>query len=474
MDASYGFANNFINAKFEDIPKDAIEVTRREILDILGVALGGSGKPGVKELLELMTEWGGKEESTVFCYGTKLPAPNAVQVNATMSHALDYDDTGSGPTHPSVPVVPVVLALAERRGGLNGKEMLTSVALGVDMMCRLGRTFLWLRENVPPEVKEHMTGKTQPGVGFHLTAVYGYLAAAGVSARLLGLDEETTVNALGIAYHQCAGNGQCVLDGALTKRMGPGFSARGGMMAALMAEKGITGAPNIFQGEDGLYLLYHRGSVTPEMLLEDIGKRYEGMSTAMKPFPCCAGTHGFVNATLALLEKNEIRPPDVEEVHIVCGAGDVLCVPLEVRSHPRNPVDSQFSVPWAVAATIARGRAGIGEFNEEAIESTDILDIAGSIRLTETDEKMEPGRPSPLKVEIRMKDGTVFSEPTGSPMAQSGVRPFGDYERKFRDCASFAARTVPQKNIDRVVELVAKLEEVTDVTELVELVSPQR
>jgi len=474
MDASYGFANNFINAKFEDIPKDAIEVTRREILDILGVALGGSGKPGVKELLELMTEWGGKEESTVFCYGTKLPAPNAVQVNATMSHALDYDDTGSGPTHPSVPVVPVVLALAERRGGLNGKEMLTSVALGVDMMCRLGRTFLWLRENVPPEVKEHMTGKTQPGAGFHLTAVYGYLAAAGVSARLLGLDEETTVNALGIAYHQCAGNGQCVLDGALTKRMGPGFSARGGMMAALMAEKGITGAPNIFQGEDGLYLLYHRGSVTPEMLLEDIGKRYEGMSTAMKPFPCCAGTHGFVNATLALLEKNEIRPPDVEEVHIVCGAGDVLCVPLEVRSHPRNPVDSQFSVPWAVAATIARGRAGIGEFNEEAIESTDILDIAGSIRLTETDEKMEPGRPSPLKVEIRMKDGTVFSEPTGSPMAQSGVRPFGDYERKFRDCASFAARTVPQKNIDRVVELVAKLEEVTDVTELVELVSPQR
>ena len=94
MDASYGFAKNFINAKFEDIPKDAVEITRREILDILGVALGGSGKPGVKELLDLYTEWGGKEESTVFCYGNKLPAPNAVQVNATMSHALDYDDTG--------------------------------------------------------------------------------------------------------------------------------------------------------------------------------------------------------------------------------------------------------------------------------------------------------------------------------------------------------------------------------------------
>jgi 2-methylcitrate dehydratase PrpD len=117
------------------------------------------------------------------------------------------------------------------------------------------------------------------------------------------------------------------------------------------------------------------------MLLEDIGKRYEGMSTAMKPFPCCAGTHGFVYATLSLLEKNKnIKPEDIEEVHIVCHEADVLCVPLEVRSHPRNPVDSQFSVPWAVAATIARGRAGIGEFNEQALESKDIKDIAANFR----------------------------------------------------------------------------------------------
>ena len=242
-------------------------------------------------------------------------------------------------------------------------------------------------------------------------------------------------------------------------------------MAALMAEKGITGAPNIFQGEDGLYLLYHRGSVTPEMLLEDIGKRYEGMSVSMKPFPCCAGTHGFVNATLSILDENDIKPDDIEEVHIVCQKADVLCVPLDVRSRPRNPVDSQFSVPWAVAATIARGRAGIGEFNEEAIESRDILKVADKIRLTETEVKMERGKPSPLKVEIKMNHGTVYSKPTGSPMTQSGVRPFIDYERKFRDCASFAARPIPEKNIDRIVELVQKLEEVNDVRELVELVT---
>lgn len=473
MDAAYGFAKNFVTARFEDIPQEAVEITRREILDIMGVALGGSGKPGVKELLDLYVDWGGKEESTVFCYGNKLPAPNVAQINATMSHALDYDDTGSGPTHPSVAIVPTCLALAERKGGLSGKELLTAVALGVDMMCRLGRCFQWVRENAPPAIKENTPGKTQPGAGWHLTPIYAFISSAGAAGRILGLDEEQMLNALGIGYHQSAGNGQCVLDGALTKRMGPGFAARGGTMAALMAEKGITGAPNIFQGEDGLFNVYHRGMIDPEMLTEELGKRYEGISATMKPYPCCAGTHGYVRTAISLVEKHSIKPENVEEILLVTREGDVLVVPLEVRSRPRNPVDSQFSVPWAVSAVVARGRAGIGEFNEEAIVSEDILEVSGKIKLEEISDMPGPGSPNPMKVEIRMKNGDVFSESTGGPMGTGGILPYSDYERKFRDCASFAVREIPEKNLDRIVDLVANLEEVNDVREIVELISPQ-
>ncbi len=471
MDASYQFAKNFVNTRYEDIPRDVVEVTRREILDILGVALGGSAKPGVRELLELIIEWGGKEESTIIYYGNKVTAPNAVQVNATMSHALDYDDTGSGPTHPSVAIVPTCLALAERKGGLSGKELITSVALGVDMMCRLGRGFQWIRQNLPPEIKENMPGKTQPGAGWHLTPLYAYIATAGVAGRIIGLDEEGIINAMGIGYHQSAGNGQCVLDGALTKRMGPGFAARGGLTAALMAEKGITGAPNIFQGEDGLFNLYHRGMIDPAILTLDLGRRFEGLSVQMKPYPCCAGTHGFVSATLSLVNKYNIKSDNVGEITIVCREGDVLCVPLEVRSHPRNPVDSQFSVPWAVAVVIARGRAGIGDFNEEAIKSRDILDVAEKIRLEEISDPLEPGRNSPLRVEVKMKNGQNYSEQTGNPMANRGILPFNDYERKFRDCASYAAKKIPEKNLDRVVGLISKLEQIDDVTEIIHLLS---
>jgi len=116
MDAAYALAENLATVKYDDIPQDIAETTKKQVLDILGVALGGSSRSGVKELAELVGEWGGKEESTVLCFGHKVPAPNAAQVNATMGHALDYDDTGDGPTHPSVVIVPTCMAVASLSG----------------------------------------------------------------------------------------------------------------------------------------------------------------------------------------------------------------------------------------------------------------------------------------------------------------------------------------------------------------------
>jgi len=126
---------------------------------------------------------------------------------------------------------------------------------------------------------------------------------------------------------------------------------------------------------------------------------------------------------------------------------------------------------WAVAAIIARGQAGIGEFNEEAIESRDILNVTDKIRLEEITDSMKPDGTSPLKVEIKMKNGQTYSEQTSDPLANRGILPFSDYESKFRDCASYAARKIPDKNIDRVAELVGKLEQVNDVTEVIALLS---
>src|SRR4030043_409472 len=133
MDAAYLLAKNLVDVKYDDLPPDVAEHTKKQILDILGVALGGSSKAGVKELAEIVSDWAGKEESTIFCYGKKVPAPNAAQANATMRHALDDDDTGDGPTPPSVLIVQTALAVAERKDKESGREINTPNSHHTDM-----------------------------------------------------------------------------------------------------------------------------------------------------------------------------------------------------------------------------------------------------------------------------------------------------------------------------------------------------
>ena len=464
MDAAYLFAKNLISVNYEDIPQDAVEATKKQILDNLGVAIGGSSKLGVKELLELITDWGGKEESTILCYGNKVPAPNAAQVNATMSHALDYDDTGNGPVHSSAVIVPTCLAVAERKGKLSGREFITAVALGVDMICRLGIGFR-------SGVKGPMMGG-HPGNGWHLTPLYGFIAAAGAAGKIIGLDEEAMINALGIAYHQCSGNGQCVVDGALTKRMGPGFAAKGGITAALMAEKGITGAKNSLEGECGLYPLYHQGNYSAEAMTADLGKHFDGINVGMKPYPCCKGTHGYVDVALKLVNEHDIKAEDVKEIKIFAHGQSALALPLEVKSRPRNLVDSQFSIPWAVAVVFARRRAGIGDFTEEAIRSQDILDVSSKIKLDMDTNLAGSERMPPARIEVTTKQGQTYSgQPDRSLGSSETELPFSTYERKFRDCASYSVKPLSDEQMDRVIAQIRQLEQVDDIREVIELLS---
>jgi 2-methylcitrate dehydratase PrpD len=463
MDAALLFAKNFVSVNYSDLPREVVEATKRQILDTLGVMLGGSSREGVKEMVELITEWGGKEESTILVFGHKVPSPNAAQVNATMGHSLDYDDLGDGPTHPSVVIVPACLAIAERQGKLSGQEFITAVALGVDMMGRLGAAFR-------AGLKE-MPANGHPGAGWHLTPLYGFLASAGAAAKIIGLDEDKTANALGIAYHQCAGNGQCVVDGSLTKRMGPGFAAKGGITAALMAQKGITGAKNCLEGECGLYPVYHQGKYSRPAMIDGLGKVFKGMNVQAKPYPCCKGTHDFVDVTLAMVNKHGLQAADVQEIKVFAHGQANLSLPVEVKSHPRNLVDSQFSIPWAVAVAIARKRAGIGDFTDEAIHSRDILDVAAKIKV-----EMEPcpddaKGEGPVKVSVKTNKGEVFSGRLVISQGPQALAPYSTYERKFRDCASYSQKKLPEQNLEKVIALVKDLENLDDIRKVINLLS---
>ncbi len=459
MDATYLFVKNFLSVQFDDIPVPIVEVTKNEILDTLGVAVAGLSQPGPNELVELVKAWGGAEESTMIGCNHKVPAPNAAQVNATIVHARDYDDVHeTAVIHPAVVTVIPALAVSELKKGLKGKDLITTVALGVDMICRLG---LGTRPGMSPIM-----------TGWHFTTLYGYLTAALTAGRILGLDEEKMVSAFGIAYHQCSGNGQCVTDGALTKRMGPGFSVRGGITAALLAEKGITGARNCLEGAQGLYKVYHHGEYDRNILTSDLGRHFEGINVSIKPYPSCRGTHPAIDAALKITTKYTIKPEEVKEIIITTGEANhyLLCTPFEVKIRPRNPVDSQFSIPWGVATAILRKRVAMEDFTVEAITNPQMLNLTAKIRAEVDPTLNSPRGIEPAKVTVIMNNGDNFSEQVNTPLGGPN-RPmsFEDCIRKFEDCVAFAGDRIPQDNVKKAIEFIGDLEKVKDIQELIDL-----
>lgn len=240
-DLAYDLVENTVKTKYDMLPKDVSEITKKFILDTLATTLVGSSAPGCRNVIDQIKDWGGKQESTVLVYGGKLVSPNAAFANSVMAHAVDFDDThDEAIIHANVWVLPAALAIAERMGSVSGKDLITAVSIGVDVTCRLCLGAVGL-----------LSGNAGAYVGY-----FGATLAAG---KILGLNENRLLHAIGVAYSQCAGNRQCIVDRALVKRMQPAFGARGAILSSLLAQRGITGAKNIFEGQYGLFPVYLRG-----------------------------------------------------------------------------------------------------------------------------------------------------------------------------------------------------------------------
>jgi 2-methylcitrate dehydratase PrpD len=460
MDVIFDLVKHITSTKYKDIPDIAVEAAKKEVLDSLATALGGTTKPGVGELVDMVKEWGGSPQSTIIGYGIKCPAPNAAQVNGSMIHALDYDDGHNvSLVHVGCIAVSTCFAVAERMGDVSGKELLTAIVLGQDFDSRLGLA--------------SRPGSVALGAGWHPTTLFGFIAAAAMAAKIMRLDEEKMINAIGLAYHQCGGAGSGVGDGALAKRMGPGFAAKAGVTAALMAERGITGERSSLEGREGrggLYNTYIRGDYDPTILTDELGKRFEGVNIGDKPYPCCGFSHPFIDAALSLRAKHGIKVNQIREIIAVGGqSGYGLCQPIEIKRAPRTIVDAQFSLPYTIATALVRGKVTLEDFTDESIKRENILEVAKKVN-GQLDDSLTRHGVSPGKVTIVMNDGTEYSEfvedwlgSIGNPMT------FNDCAKKFRECAPFALNPLSPDKVEQIIELIRNLEKLDDGTEPIRL-----
>jgi 2-methylcitrate dehydratase PrpD len=291
-----------------------------------------------------------------------------------------------------------------------------------------------------------------------------------MAGKLMRFDEEKMINAMGLAYHQCGGAGSGVADGALAKRMGPGLAARGGITAALMAERGITGERDPLEGRTGLFNTYMGGDYDVKTLTADLGKRFEGANIGDKPYPCCGLTHACIDATLALISRHDIEVDRIRDITIYGGQSVYgLSQPPEIKCAPRTIIDAQFSVPWVVATALVRGRVTVDDFTDEAIKRRDVLEVARKVT-GRLEPAMDRHGVGPGGVIITMEDGTEYREEVEHCLG-SVERPmtFEDCTKKFRECAACSMKPLPADTVDKVIEMVGKLEKLDDATEIIRL-----
>ena len=287
MGAELELARFVSNTKYENLTEEVVKATKRDIFDTIGVGIGGSSAPGIGQVVDYAKEMEGRESSTILTYGIKVPPASAALANGSMCHALDYDDTHDRAVlHTGPVVIPAAFAVADYIGGVSGKEFINAVTLGIEIHCRLGlATKLW--------------------IGWMLTPLYGCFGAAAAVGKLLGLGEEGLVNTWGITYSQAAGNTETIVSGGLTKRLQAGFAANSGVVAGLLARKGITGAENSFEGKAGIFNLYQRGEYEAGALTEALGKTFEVTNLSFKPYPCCRFNHSSIAAALEIGSRKE-------------------------------------------------------------------------------------------------------------------------------------------------------------------------
>ena len=453
-DVIFDLARNIVQTKLENIPQDAVHIAKMFVIDTLGVALAGSTASGCAEVVKMIKEQGGRPDSSILIYGGKVPAQEAAFANSMMIHGRDFDDTheGGAGAHCNVSVLPAALALAEK-GGASGKEFLVAVIVGIDFLSRLG--------NGAPLFH-----------GWHFTTTLGAFGAVAAAGKILRLNEDQMVNAMGIVFSQAAGNRQGRADGALTKRMQPGFSSRAGIFSALLAERGLTGAKNIIQGPWGFYSLYgDRTNQVPmeetvKRLTDQLGKKFDGVNLSAKPYPCCRLTHGAIEATLSLMKENRIQEKDVQGVAIQASPViyDTVGHPFQIRDNPQ--VDGQFSIPYTVAVALQRGKVTLEDFEEKVVRQPYSSELAKrvTVQVDKTFAKQS------TQVNIQMKSGKTLSKKIdffkGHPR-----NPFSQEEflEKFRNCARFSAVPVNQERVEKMLKGLQEIENIKNVKEITQL-----
>lgn len=439
METALGrLARRWAGVGFKDLPDEVAEVGRQCLLDWFGCALAGSREPLAGLLREELA--GGGHVSLV---GTdrSASARDAALVNGAAGHALDFDDTHtllSG--HPTVPVLPAALAVAEDLD-LDGQALLSAFVVGVEVECRVGALL------APGHYR----------AGWHATGSVGTLGAAAAVAHLLDLDAETTTQALALAATQAAGLKASF--GTMAKPLHAGKAATDGLLAAKLAAKGFTGNPAALEAPQGMAAAAGAGTVDLDRLdrLEDV---WTIRNTLFKYHAACYMTHASINAALALAGR--VAAADVEEVEVHVSAESLNVCNI---AEPATGLEGKFSLRATTAmALLGDDTADLASYNDARMHDRDLQAMRDRVSVMAHDERFW----TQSKVVLTTRSGAVLEadDDTGRPAEDLAVQ-------QERLASKFRVLSVPVLGAERSAALQDAIARLAPARELARLATPQ-
>ncbi len=426
-------ANFAVNTRSESIPARVRHEARRALVNGLGAALGAAKRPELTIPIGVLAAQGAGGNFSVIGRSERLAMLDAAFVNSIAINALDFDDTHL-PTviHPTAPIAPPLIALAER-GGVSGRMLIDAFALGIEVACRLGNA-------VPGHYAR----------GFHITATCGVFGAAAAAGRLLGLNTDRMMAAFASAGGQAAGLVENLP--TLAKSTSVGGAARGGLLAALLAERDWSGAPQSIEGRFGFARVF-ADQFNPDAITGGLGEQWEVLKNDYKPYPCGVVLNPVLDACLALAAAGDVEAARIASITV---HGHKL---LGVRADRGVVTDGQLtrlSIHHCAAIAFVRGRAGVDEFTEAAARDPAVQQLAAKVRYQE-----EPScAVESARVVVRLVDETEHVR-TVAHARGSASQPLtdADLEAKARMLAAYGA---PRVDIDRLVNTLWHLDELPD------------
>jgi 2-methylcitrate dehydratase PrpD len=450
MGATEKIARFIASTGYEAIPDAVAEKAKRTALDCLGAALAGIGEPVSEATTAYVTRLGGPPQASVFGAGVKAAIPDAALANGAIAHALDYDDCGVKIGHPSVLVLPAVLSLAEYVGAA-GRDILTAYILGLEIEGKLAL---------------HADFKLMQSRLNH-QSWYGSIGAAAACAKLLRLDITKTRMALGIAANFACG--LSANHGSMAGAMAAGNACRNGVVAALMAQEGITANPDIIESKNGFYdTLVGRDHYDAERLADGLGQPFyiDSPGIGLKKYPSCYHTHRALDGALQLLEDHQLDDKNIAEVDV--GTSE-RAMRVLAFSEPATPYQAKYSMPYCIAAAVVDRQVTLETFTPRKFEDHNIIETRKKVHLSFPEIPIWPGLADVgpdtefvgNPVTIRTTDGRSYSARVDIPRGDPAL-PLTDHEllAKYRDCAR---SQLSRDEIARSVDQVLGLEKVAEI-----------